>query len=318
MESNDAFLKTGGNKYLSPDHLSVLNKRHFYGSWIRSGAAAFMWLFALAGYISHTLGVKTFWGITFTVFFMIGMNIPVLVILGHISRKRTYTLFSLFINFLEIISYTTIIFFLGGTRAGHMTLMYAAVIAYIGVVSLRKKLVFVVSGLCLFSFDMMAALEYLGIIDITSFTHNIKIQWSTEVLNVFIINGLIIVITFIISYTVSLLEKNRKAFRRKNQELLEATSDLKKKNADLKDTMKSLEKANKAKSEFFANMSHELRTPLNHIIGFTEMIVDKRCGELNETQKEYLNNALESSHHLLSLIKKLLNTSVSPPDTKGG
>ena len=37
--------------------------------------------------------------------------------------------------------------------------------------------------------------------------------------------------------------------------------------------------ANVAKSDFLANMSHELRTPLNVIIGFTELILDKQCGE---------------------------------------
>jgi signal transduction histidine kinase len=42
---------------------------------------------------------------------------------------------------------------------------------------------------------------------------------------------------------------------------------------------KSAEAASKAKSEFLANMSHELRTPLNHIIGFTELVVDKQFGE---------------------------------------
>lgn len=69
------------------------------------------------------------------------------------------------------------------------------------------------------------------------------------------------------------------------------------------------EAANRAKSEFLANMSHELRTPLNHIIGFTELIVDKHFGDLNETQEEYLNDVLNSSHHLLSLINDILDLS---------
>jgi signal transduction histidine kinase len=67
--------------------------------------------------------------------------------------------------------------------------------------------------------------------------------------------------------------------------------------------------ANKAKSEFLANMSHELRTPLNHIIGFTELVVDKKFGELNEFQEEYLNDVLDSSRHLLSLINDILDLS---------
>lgn len=69
------------------------------------------------------------------------------------------------------------------------------------------------------------------------------------------------------------------------------------------------EEANRAKSEFLANMSHELRTPLNHIIGFSELIVDKTFGDLNETQEEYLNDVLTSSRHLLSLINDILDLS---------
>jgi signal transduction histidine kinase len=69
------------------------------------------------------------------------------------------------------------------------------------------------------------------------------------------------------------------------------------------------EEANRAKSEFLANMSHELRTPLNHIIGFTELIIDKSFGDLNLIQEEYLNDVLTSSRHLLSLINDILDLS---------
>ncbi len=69
------------------------------------------------------------------------------------------------------------------------------------------------------------------------------------------------------------------------------------------------EAANKTKSEFLANMSHELRTPLNHIIGFTELVLDKTVGDLNETQQEYLADVHQSSHHLLSLIGDILDLS---------
>ena len=67
--------------------------------------------------------------------------------------------------------------------------------------------------------------------------------------------------------------------------------------------------ASRAKSEFLASMSHELRTPLNHIIGFTELVVDKQFGDLNSTQEEYLNDVLQSSRHLLSLINDILDLS---------
>jgi signal transduction histidine kinase len=67
--------------------------------------------------------------------------------------------------------------------------------------------------------------------------------------------------------------------------------------------------ANKHKSDFLANMSHELRTPLNAIIGFSEVLIDKMFGEVNEKQADYLKDIHESGKHLLSLINDILDLS---------
>ena len=67
--------------------------------------------------------------------------------------------------------------------------------------------------------------------------------------------------------------------------------------------------SNTAKSEFLSHMSHELRTPLNHIMGFTELILGKNFGTLNETQEEYLNDVYQSSQHLLALVNEILDVS---------
>src|SRR5712691_9320097 len=56
-------------------------------------------------------------------------------------------------------------------------------------------------------------------------------------------------------------------------------------------------------------MSHELRTPLNAIIGFSEVLVERMFGELNEKQEEYLRDILSSGRHLLSLINDILDLS---------
>jgi signal transduction histidine kinase len=63
------------------------------------------------------------------------------------------------------------------------------------------------------------------------------------------------------------------------------------------------------KSEFLASMSHELRTPLNAIIGFSEVLLERMFGELNERQDEYLHDILSSGRHLLALLNDILDLS---------
>jgi signal transduction histidine kinase len=78
---------------------------------------------------------------------------------------------------------------------------------------------------------------------------------------------------------------------------------------EIQDKSRQLETASRHKSEFLANMSHELRTPLNAIIGFSEVLLERMFGELNEKQAEYLQDVLASGRHLLSLINDILDLS---------
>lgn len=86
-------------------------------------------------------------------------------------------------------------------------------------------------------------------------------------------------------------------------------ADRKRAEEDLKTAKEAAERASLAKSEFLASMSHELRTPLHHVLGFTELLTHENCGPLNDMQKKYLNHAISSSQHLLSLINDILDIS---------
>lgn len=105
------------------------------------------------------------------------------------------------------------------------------------------------------------------------------------------------------------LRLKTRQIERANAELHQEIAERLKVEEDLKNARRIAEKANRAKSEFLSNMSHELRTPLNHIIGFTELVVDKHFGELNVEQAEYLQDVLGSSRHLLSLVNDILDLS---------
>jgi signal transduction histidine kinase len=78
---------------------------------------------------------------------------------------------------------------------------------------------------------------------------------------------------------------------------------------EIQDKSHQLQIASHHKSEFLANMSHELRTPLNAIIGFSEVLLERMFGDLNEKQAEYVEDVLSSGRHLLSLINDILDLS---------
>ncbi len=133
----------------------------------------------------------------------------------------------------------------------------------------------------------MTVLQYSGYLPDPFVKRPEGLMWVNIILILVLINGLLGTIAATSAYAASLLWKNMEpkeiAYRARQAEL--------------------------AKSEFFANMSHELRTPLNHIIGFTELVVEKYFGNLNKAREEYLIDVLNNSKHLLSLINDILDLS---------
>ena len=70
-----------------------------------------------------------------------------------------------------------------------------------------------------------------------------------------------------------------------------------------------LEVASRHKSEFLASMSHELRTPLNAVLGFSEVLLERMFGDINDRQEEYLRDIWSSGKHLLELLNEILDLS---------
>ncbi|HSK36264.1 MAG TPA: ATP-binding protein [Actinomycetota bacterium] len=77
----------------------------------------------------------------------------------------------------------------------------------------------------------------------------------------------------------------------------------------LKARTAEVEVASRHKSEFLASMSHELRTPLNAVIGFSEVLLERMFGDLNDRQEEYLRDIWSSGKHLLELLNEILDLS---------
>lgn len=86
------------------------------------------------------------------------------------------------------------------------------------------------------------------------------------------------------------------------KEVQDATSELKSSN-------EKLMSLDEAKDDFISMASHQLRTPLTSIKGYISMILEGDTGDINEQQRNFLNQAFISSQRMVFLISDLLNVS---------
>lgn len=76
---------------------------------------------------------------------------------------------------------------------------------------------------------------------------------------------------------------------------------------DLEKSMKEVEAANAAKTNFLFNMSHDIRTPMNAIIGFTDILENNQ--EDPKKRQNCINKIKNASSTLLELINNVLDMS---------
>jgi signal transduction histidine kinase len=78
---------------------------------------------------------------------------------------------------------------------------------------------------------------------------------------------------------------------------------------DLRRAAVTVEKSDKAKTDFLSVMSHEFRTPLNLIMGYAGMMQEGLLGELNDEQKRGIDRVMQCSDDLLRMIISILQAS---------
>ena len=76
---------------------------------------------------------------------------------------------------------------------------------------------------------------------------------------------------------------------------------------ELEEAKDRAEAAGAVKAAFLANMSHEIRTPMNSIIGFLELVLENTS--LGKEDRDSVNIAYNSAHHLLNIINDILDIS---------
>ncbi|BAY75187.1 response regulator receiver sensor signal transduction histidine kinase [Nostoc linckia NIES-25] len=101
-----------------------------------------------------------------------------------------------------------------------------------------------------------------------------------------------------------------------NQQLRESHEQLIRKNQELERQQQQIQiqnfkllEASRLKSHFLATMSHELRTPMNAIIGFSQILLRPKFGQLTHQQTDMVERILNNGKHLLMLLNEVLDFS---------
>ncbi|TJV06585.1 MAG: response regulator, partial [Mesorhizobium sp.] len=83
-------------------------------------------------------------------------------------------------------------------------------------------------------------------------------------------------------------------------------TELKMREAELREARQRAVLADRAKSEFLANMSHEIRTPMNGVLGMAELLAKSN---LDPKQKTFTDIIVKSGNALLTIINDILDFS---------
>ncbi|MGM0565411.1 MAG: tetratricopeptide repeat protein [Bacteroidota bacterium] len=97
--------------------------------------------------------------------------------------------------------------------------------------------------------------------------------------------------------------------KKRTEELQKQIDAYKKKDVQLKKTLKEVEDANYLKNAFLSNMSHEIRTPLNGIIGFSSLLETELSLLENEELYGYASGIQQSGERLLHLLNNIIDIS---------
>ncbi|HSB21071.1 MAG TPA: PAS domain-containing sensor histidine kinase [Anaeromyxobacteraceae bacterium] len=104
------------------------------------------------------------------------------------------------------------------------------------------------------------------------------------------------------------LEKAR-LFAELRQQHAALESEVDRRTRELTLAVRALQELDRRKDNFLANVSHELRTPLVTVLGYADLMLSEKLGEVSDRQRESLRAVVSSARRLRSFIDELLEFS---------
>jgi signal transduction histidine kinase len=268
-------------EFLPAEKSKRLFRRHFRGALVRSGTSIGMWTFALIAYSTGTYQGQLLVGVSITVIYLICINFPALAVLKFIKSKRAYALLSFAINEAEIIGYTAIIYFSGVPESSYLTLLYAALIVYVGVVAPRKDS-FIVAGLCAVTFSCMVVLTGMGILPQFHATPGTTVTMPDLLTRLSVIIAMLFVVAYITASTANLLRTQRDslhmqniAMDKVNRQLIREIKERVRAEEEKKELQALLHRAQKMEAigTLAGGVAHDINNILSGIVGYPDLLL---------------------------------------------
>ncbi|MCK5170631.1 MAG: tetratricopeptide repeat-containing sensor histidine kinase, partial [Bacteroidales bacterium] len=144
--------------------------------------------------------------------------------------------------------------------------------------------------------------------------HVLELDRQKNIMKYWIAFSILILVLAILSFNqFRLKKKTNSLLKNKNDQLRDA-------NKKLIDSELNLKELNATKDKFFSIIAHDLKNPFQSLLGFSEILYDRRDQLKQEEINEYSRLIFESSQNLYSLLGNLLqwaktqlgNTKLSP------
>ncbi len=214
-------------------------------------------------------------------------SLPIIILFLYFSASKKYSFNQkAIVTVFVLIVYFTYAYLLYGKTLNTVVLLYIIPIVLLIIIR-SHKLMFILSAIIIVLVSIISYNDFFG------FDYGNKKYYDQDNTNFFFY----FIVLMIMIYLIVLLTARTNLVQY-------IIKDLKKKNIELEESRSELKKLQINKESFFAIMSHEIRTPLNAIKGISEILKNNKQSEEDQNLLELMDY---SSNHLLALVNNILD-----------